>query len=603
MATLVAILAAILYLFQAFIFAHTTGSNLDEGTYLYKGLLFASGRYFPYQAYGPWTNHMPLSFLIPGAVQAWLVPGLRSGRYFFIFLGLLLLLGVWLVARRFGGKWWAAAAVAAIALNPLMINTYSIVVSQSLVACLLVWAMAFTLGAGRSTIQLAFGAILAGLTITTRENMLPLFPLLILYVFWQHGFRAGTWAALAGLLTIGIIHAIFWPDILGVWAGWIPSDLLDPWRIRGGGSAIWTPDISLETRIYSFAHGLRSNFIPMMGMFCFAPFIIFKKLWKSDSTWKAAFFLSVLFGGLVAGHAWASLLKNWCVFCFSGYLTFFSILGIFLIIIVNQSLHLNKSHLYTIFSILMVILSSTLVGFGSYREFGPGLLELPLPRFSGGQIQSGSAPLYSYIENLLHIEFNDARPLVSTLAGILAAVVLITVIWIAHQKLKASNDSKKNLGLFLVNSTLLLGLFLSAIPILVPESELDRCNGDIIAAYEVAGEHLDSVIPAGAKVYWEGGLSVAPMLYIPGAEIYPPQINDGYSFRSGGDADTLLRYGFWNEELQGRWLAEADFILIEEWRYKPGWKQFLESNGFQEFERTVRLNPCREETGIRVFKR
>jgi len=44
-------------------FAHATISNLDEGAYLLKGLLFAGGEYRPFDP-GIWTNKAPLAFLI-----------------------------------------------------------------------------------------------------------------------------------------------------------------------------------------------------------------------------------------------------------------------------------------------------------------------------------------------------------------------------------------------------------------------------------------------------------------------------------------------------------------------------------------------------------
>ncbi|UCH60924.1 MAG: glycosyltransferase family 39 protein, partial [Anaerolineales bacterium] len=530
-ANLVAGLAGIIYLIQAIIYAHTSGSNLDEGAYLYKGLLFASGRYWPYQDYGPWTNHMPLSFLIPGATQVVFPPGLRSGRYFAIFLGLLLLLGLWIVVRRFGGNWWAAAAVAAIALNPNVVLVYSIAVSQIITACMLIWTLVFTLGHERPTWQIITGAVLAGLTITTRENILPLLPLLLIYVFWQHGFRAGVRATTAGIITTGIIHAIFWPGILSVWAGWLPLNFLSPYGIQGGGTEIWASNLSLDSRVYSFAQGLRSNFVPLVGMFCFSPLLLFKRVWKSNSNWKATIFLSTLFWVLFIAHGWASLWKSYCIFCFSGYLMFFSVIGILSIFIINQSIHLEKSRLYTGFSVVMVILVSTFVGYGSYQQIGPRLLELPLPRLSGGQIKSGSAPLWSYLENLLHIEYKDAKLLLPTLAGFLIATILVLVVLLVTQRFKVRQGSMQNFGLLTINIILFIGLILSPTPVLIIESEIERCGGDVISTYEQVGEYLNQVIPPNSTIYWEAGLSVIPMLYLPGVNFYVPQINDGYSYR------------------------------------------------------------------------
>ena len=63
---LLAGLAGIVYLVQSVSLAFTQWSVIDEGNYIYKGWLFATGQYVPFQDYGPWTNHMPLSFLIFG---------------------------------------------------------------------------------------------------------------------------------------------------------------------------------------------------------------------------------------------------------------------------------------------------------------------------------------------------------------------------------------------------------------------------------------------------------------------------------------------------------------------------------------------------------
>jgi len=53
------------------------------------------------------------------------------------------------------------------------------------------------------------------------------------------------------------------------------------------------------------------------------------------------------------------------------------------------------------------------------------------------------------------------------------------------------------------------------------------------------------------------------LLYLPAANIYPPQLNGSYSYRSGGDADELYRYGYWNETLKADWMTASDILLVE----------------------------------------
>ena len=88
---------------ESWISLHTQESVLDEGAYLYKGFLFVSGQYRIYQDYGPWGNHMPLSFYIPGVVQTLFGPSLAVGRYFAWLLGALTLLGLWVLAWEASG--------------------------------------------------------------------------------------------------------------------------------------------------------------------------------------------------------------------------------------------------------------------------------------------------------------------------------------------------------------------------------------------------------------------------------------------------------------------------------------------------------------------
>ena len=83
-ALIAALLGGILALIQLYVYSRTQVSVLDEGAYLYKGFLFLRGDYSLYQDFGPWSNHMPLSFLVPGFVQYTLGPGIAVGPSFVV---------------------------------------------------------------------------------------------------------------------------------------------------------------------------------------------------------------------------------------------------------------------------------------------------------------------------------------------------------------------------------------------------------------------------------------------------------------------------------------------------------------------------------------
>ena len=90
LANWIAFLGGCVYFVQSLVYVYTLMSETDEGAYLYQGYLFATVVYHPFQDYGPYMYNGPISYLILGHIQAWFGPGLRTGRYFALFLGLLM---------------------------------------------------------------------------------------------------------------------------------------------------------------------------------------------------------------------------------------------------------------------------------------------------------------------------------------------------------------------------------------------------------------------------------------------------------------------------------------------------------------------------------
>jgi hypothetical protein len=602
----VAIAGAFVFLIQALRFAHIQESILDEGLYLVKGILFAGGRYTPFQFDGPWTNQMPLSYYIPGFVQMIFSNGLRTGRYFSVALGVLILLGLWILARRLAGRWWATGIVWMVAINPAFANGYSMAVSQGLVACILTWTLVLAVNERARLWQLVLAATLAGMLILVRVNMAPVLLFLSAYIFWQFGWRKGIWAALAGAAVVVVGHALYWPEILQNWARWIPASMapfLNPWRIETLGIEVWDPSPSIQDRLASLWDGIRFNFIPILALGFFGILSFHRQYWTNSFHYRTAVLISVTTTALTLAHAWAALLQSYCVFCFSGYLAFFSPVIVLLIALVYKSWRPGRARLYSLSVLIITLVLFTGAGYGASREIGPGLLELSIPRLSAGKLQSGYIPLWGLLQNGFGIEYKTARWLVPTLAGFTVAMLLIGLAWLAWRKKWFPHDPLTNFGLLLAGLALALGLMLTPTPVLTQLEQGVSCQGDVIAAMEQAGEHLAKYIPPDALVYWQGSLSAVPLLSIPEARIFPAQLNDGYTYRIGGDTQALRKFGLWNEVLKEKWLGEADLIIVQERYYDQEWKQFLESGQFNELPVSPKTDPCAENSALRIFRR
>lgn len=617
-----AFLGAIAYFLQSRFYAHTQLSVLDEGAYLLKGYWFATGRYLPFQDYGPLTNHMPLAFLIPGYIQAWFGPGLEVGRFFAVFLGMLFILGLWLMSRRLAGPWWAAAALWAMALNPALIKMYSVAVTQGLIAAMLIWTLYLALGKERSRRQIALGAGLAGVMALTRLNMTPVLLLLLLYLLWEHGWRVGALAGAAGITIWLLGHALFWPGILQMWATYMPQAItpfLDAWRIPPEALPSWTSGVSLQSRLLSFLEALRFNFLPLIS--AAAAWLFWPKSdnWKDSSERRAALFLSALLATLLLLHAIASLGADYCVSCFPLYTAFFSFLGLLLFMLVWSRRASLQSRMRKNTARILLLAIPAVLSMGAYSLFAGAippriwvrrLLIYELPRIADFSFLDGSIPLWGLLENRFGLSYVEGFRLVQSVLGytlmfLLGLLFALALLWMARRvpEFLANRSSFQVRGI--AESAMLLlflaGFVLSPGPFLGGGYRNYDCDQNVIVAYERLAADLQNQIPSNALVFWRGGRSAVPLLYMQDVQTFPAQLNGDYSYRLAGSADDLRRYGLWGPALLQDWLQQADLILIEKDLYRTWLQDAIESGPYKLLATTKTLVDCSPRSQILIY--
>ncbi|MBL8101536.1 MAG: glycosyltransferase family 39 protein [Anaerolineales bacterium] len=602
MPAMLAGVGAFLYLIQAVVYAHTTVSSLDEGSYLIKGIFYWRGVYEPFEPYGPLTNKAPFAFLIPGLAEYLFGPGLRTGRYFSIFLGLMTVLGVWITARRWAGKWMAAGVVWVFALSPMIIKLHARTVSEVVIACMLAWMCVLVLDEERPLWQIILGSVLAAMAVLTRQNMVLILPLLVFYVFWQHGRQKGIWSLAAASIVFIAVHAYYWPNILAIWAPWLPDSLtpfLNAFRLPKDAIPIWDPSIDFWNRMNAFFQGIRYHFIMLVGSMIVLIFWAPRSDWKSVPAMRAAVFLASSYFILFAMHAWAALASQYesysCVFCFSNYLTFFDPLGLLLFVIVlSTAWQASSSRIKQGLAVTLMVVVSVGIGFSLFENVGSGLLNLPVPRMREGQILPGTTALVDILKYRFDLELPVIKRLISSAIGFMVAVGILLFSYLIWRR------TKSGFAHITINSYLIAGLLLS--PVLnLGESSLN-CRRDMILAHEELGAYLSAVIPPNSLVYWDGGNAFTPMVYVPHARIFPTQINDGYTYRIGGDPEILHRHSHWNSELNEEWKDSADVFIIEAKRFST-WKDYLTSQAFEEYAPPPAAPTCYEGGELRIFHR
>lgn len=595
-------LSGIFLLVRSFRYANLLPARMDESLFLYKGLLFANGTYAPFEPYGLWTNKNPLSFLIPGWFQLIFGAGLRSGRIFSIMLGLLTILAIWIVVRKFTNEWLAFFATAAIALTPFYAWTFAQFISQSLVAALLAWTLVFTLGKEKPIWQIILGTILAVLVVQVRQNMLPVIPFLILYIFWENGKKAGTISLFTALLVFGGLTAVYWPEIIRNYLAVIP-----PFMQSFALKFINLPDSTLVVantiqpieRIMSLTQGFRTHFPEILGAFSACVWLLLPAR-KKESTYKVIIFLLILFITLFLAHIWASILKNFCVYCFSNYLAFFGILGIILFALCIDKQEDKTPVFLQICGIIILLILCASAGFSIYQDTGHLLMDLEIPRIKDLSIEPGSVALWTMLSNKFGLAFDELEMIIPTAFGLFFGLFFL-ILTALYRKIKKVRSS------FLASAILLFAILGCLITFPLTELQysagLRSCSGDSISAYEAIGEYLDESIEPGARVWWWGISGQIILSYMDDIHIYPPQLNYMFNYLAGSASDKFYQLGYWNEDLAREWLAEADYAIVENAVFSGEVVQWIDARQFDELPPTITINQCSTSDYFRVFRR
>lgn len=593
------------YLLQAIVIAQTKTSFLDEGMYTYKGWLFATGRYIPFEDYGVWTNHAILSFLIPGYVQKWFGLGLDTARYFMIFLAVLTLLGLWVFARRWGGKWWAVAAVWVMALNPAEIKVYTLALSEGLIAVMLVWALVLVVGVKRPLWQIMLGSGLAGLMFLTRENMVFVLPLLFLYILWQHGWKAGFWSLASGMLVVAIGMLWYWPDMLYITLARVPipiskvvPDVRPPAAIYGEAERVVKIEARTDYRMFLyFWLTFRLHFMTLVSAVVVWLLWPFRKGFYFTGRMRAAIFLSILLSILTYAHMQASIGSDVCVSCILLYIGYFDFVGFLLLVVAHRFLVRDLSVVRRTLVLIAGAIIILSIGSTTHEDLSADFAKAMIERLD--RVYLWNALLNFTGVPHLRLFRSTFVILVSILVVALFALGLL---WTRRFYTDRQVWARK-VGLIAVNTLLILGLILSPTKILGKGNDFFECDGsNVLASYEEAGKYLRRVIPPGSQVYWDGRLD-AIFLYLPDVNIYPAQLNHTHSFFIGGDTDALLRIGLWNDVLAKQWLAETDYVLIEAGLKQDWVMEIVESDKYVKLKPAPKTEKCRWQSAILVYKR
>ncbi|MCB2178489.1 hypothetical protein KQH61_03650 [bacterium] len=634
--TAIFIVAALLgfafYLSRSIQYAQTIPSNVwDESGYVYYGWLFTSGKFAPFEDFGPWTNQMPVSYFLPGLAQMLFGVGLRSARYMSVLMGALTVLGLALAANRARSAGWAALIVWAVALNPGWVKAFSQVFSQGMVSFFFAWVIFFLVKKYPENWELFAAALLASLASMTRINVLPFTAMVVLYIWFAHGRKAGFWAILGAAIPFAAIHLLYWPDILKIWSYWIPSqifppiaDYRSPWRevfvpdnfSWWPVSAWWNDPQHLVWRgIDALGNALRANFIAWFGVVLTLFLFPAQRDWKSRQDRELTIFFIISFFIMLAFHLWAALGANSCFFsCLPGYFMFFNLLGIFAVVMSAPSWKKRTKVLpYLIFLALCVL---TLVAFefqnqNDFRDLRYTIVADVLngdPAKLQNNDTAATEPTGAFWDFLQEkTGFDSYRWLrflwlneffTRVLWWIIPLTIVVLLPWGSYKLLHALGADPGAYRSFNLAFLLVFGAIFAGIQLFGQSLDVTTCDANIIDRQEEIGTLLAETIPAEAQIFWDVKSDI-PLLYMDYTLPYMPQSHFRFTYLGDqpADQDLMQKYGWWNYDLGQEWITQSDYVVTENRLYDGlwGWESLVEAGEFDIVLVTDPLDTC---TGI-----
>jgi hypothetical protein len=482
---------------------------------------------------------------------------------------------------------------------------YSEAVSQGLVACLMAWMFVFTLGENRPLWQLVLGSALAVLIVMTRQNMAVVPALLVGYIFWQYGAKAG-WLSLAASAALFIaFHLVYWPGILQIWAPWLPHSLtpfLDRFRVSSQLTD-FVFDASTLSRLQSLATGLHDHFFVFLGSM--AALILWPKrdAWKNIFPFKMAVFLGMMFFTLFLMHTWASLPTDYCVHCFSDYQAFYTTAGLFFIIVVfSNGLTTSTWRLVLLATTLLFFCAS--LGLYYYQRWGDWLLNnVQVPRLNRilRQGEFATIPLKDILTHTFDLSLDLQKRIAPVGAGILLGTILIALLWVVYRFfLQKGWLGKYSFANIVLAFALLTGTVFPAV--LEGRGGEEQCVNNFLTYYEEAGQEFADLLSPGTALYWKGsGRHLAFMLYVDDVRLFLPQIHAGGGYVVG-DSEELLRMGLYNEELDKRWRESADILVFWPTYVTQEVRDFLDQPAYERVPFEMgKLAQCEDE--LLVYRR
>jgi 4-amino-4-deoxy-L-arabinose transferase-like glycosyltransferase len=220
-------LGVVVLAIQLSVYPFTVPTHVDEGSYSFYGYNAVTGYYPMYKQGGPWFQHPPMAYVIPGITHALLGKGFYAIRIISALLAGVMVLLTYRLARKLGGPHAALINLWLLVGQAESIRYYCLGGPLPFVAMCIVAAVLSYSSDIKSPYREVLAIFFASLAMMTRTNMCYTWGVVVLFaVFTQERWSHRVVSIVVSIVFPGIFIIAFWPELA---ASLLQHHLLPVW--------------------------------------------------------------------------------------------------------------------------------------------------------------------------------------------------------------------------------------------------------------------------------------------------------------------------------------------------------------------------------------
>ena len=186
----------------------------------------------------------------------------------------------------------------------------------------------------------------------------------------------------------------------------------------------------MAERVASFFQTIQFHYAAMVGVLATIFLWPGPRRWRSKSDFRSAVFLLVLFIGLFLLHMREALGKQYCVYCMPGYVAFFSVIGVLLVVLTAHSWRQQLPIWLQAVIAALIIGTSAGIGYGTFEQIGNRLYDLLIPQWLVGSSTPGYVALGAALVNRFGLSAADLRRWLPVVFGAMLGLVVLLLAWL-----------------------------------------------------------------------------------------------------------------------------------------------------------------------------